>query len=566
MKFKLFIFLLVSSFAFGQGAVVAPQVALKTVNGQTFPLANATITVCAQNTGGLPCSPPLANVVYSDAALTHPLSNPFTADANGNYNFAVVAGSYTVTVTGSGFAGNSYQLTVQCPLNGSCVTSGNGAISPNNTGNNNACVQYVGNGGSVTVQPATTPCGAGGSVGPGTTGFIPLFVSSTTVGNAHVDDGVTTALTIHSSENVETAGSMTTGVGGSTAGLDALGGNTANPSFPSNAAGFLGPASASFTSYFGQFPSTAPAAHSVVIWPAPTANVAAFSFKVIPDCQDTAGKHINYTQSTDTFSCGTTSSGGVGGTPGGTTGDVQINTSGAFDADSGIFTYSKANHQLQVGSAATQYVGPITTTQTFSDNGPHRMFEDATAWTPGASAASNGACAFCDDATVIGSNAADHWASFQSGGSITAHVGLVYGFEFAPSITYSGAAVRAIEIKAIGGGVTPSSNRAITIDADTERDWTFISDSTQKSYMAGPIALNGAVDPTVSSSGVYVTGTLTNKPGVFSGLPACSSTTEGSRAAVTDSTVNTWGSTIAGSGTNHVLAYCDGTNWTVEAK
>lgn len=153
----------------------------------------------------------------------------------------------------------------------------------------------------------------GGSVGPGTTGFIPSFATSTTVGNSHCDDGVTTASTVHCSENVETTGSLTIGVGGSTAGLDALGGNTSNPSLPSNAAGFLGPASASFTSYFGQFPSTAPVAHSVMIWPAPTSNVAAFSFKAISDCQDTAGNHLNYTQSTDVFSCGTTSSGGGSG-------------------------------------------------------------------------------------------------------------------------------------------------------------------------------------------------------------------------------------------------------------
>jgi len=39
------------------------------------------------------------------------------------------------------------------------------------------------------------------------------------------------------------------------------------------------------------------------------------------------------------------------------------------------------------------------------------------------------------------------------------------------------------------------------------------------------------------------------------------------QAAVTDSTTNTWGAAITtGGGSNHVLAYCDGTNWTVAAK
>lgn len=53
---------------------------------------------------------------------------------------------------------------------------------------------------------------------------------------------------------------------------------------------------------------------------------------------------------------------------------------------------------------------------------------------------------------------------------------------------------------------------------------------------------------------------------VFGSLPACASGLEGSDASVTDSTTNTWGGTITGSGSDHVKAYCDGTNWTVYAK
>lgn len=55
-------------------------------------------------------------------------------------------------------------------------------------------------------------------------------------------------------------------------------------------------------------------------------------------------------------------------------------------------------------------------------------------------------------------------------------------------------------------------------------------------------------------------------PLAFSTLPNCSSTYEGLRRSVNDSTTSTWGATITGSGTNHVEAYCDGTNWTVGAK
>jgi hypothetical protein len=61
-------------------------------------------------------------------------------------------------------------------------------------------------------------------------------------------------------------------------------------------------------------------------------------------------------------------------------------------------------------------------------------------------------------------------------------------------------------------------------------------------------------------------GAMLLKPQTFASLTTCSGTIEGAMASVTDSTVNTWGSTIAGSSTNHVMAYCDGTNWTVAAK
>src|SRR6266571_2302923 len=106
-----------------QGVVVAPKTVLGGVNGVTRPISNATVTVCAANVAGLPCSPALANTLFKDAALTQPLSNPFTADANGNYNFGIAGGTYTVTETASGFAGYSYQLTVTCAPGACTVTS-----------------------------------------------------------------------------------------------------------------------------------------------------------------------------------------------------------------------------------------------------------------------------------------------------------------------------------------------------------------------------------------------------------------------------------------------------------
>ena len=57
---------------------------------------------------------------------------------------------------------------------------------------------------------------------------------------------------------------------------------------------------------------------------------------------------------------------------------------------------------------------------------------------------------------------------------------------------------------------------------------------------------------------------LRTNPVTVASLPA--SPTEGMMVAVTDSSTATWGDTITGGGANHVLAYYNGTNWTVAAK
>lgn len=51
-------------------------------------------------------------------------------------------------------------------------------------------------------------------------------------------------------------------------------------------------------------------------------------------------------------------------------------------------------------------------------------------------------------------------------------------------------------------------------------------------------------------------------PTAFASLPAGA---EGNLACVTDSNTATWGATIAGGGANNVLAFHNGTNWTVAA-
>lgn len=71
---------------------------------------------------------------------------------------------------------------------------------------------------------------------------------------------------------------------------------------------------------------------------------------------------------------------------------------------------------------------------------------------------------------------------------------------------------------------------------------------------------------TVTATAPFAAPRFRNVPTTFALTAACSAGLEGSMAAITDSTTATWGATITGGSTNHVLGYCNGTNWTVAAK
>lgn len=54
--------------------------------------------------------------------------------------------------------------------------------------------------------------------------------------------------------------------------------------------------------------------------------------------------------------------------------------------------------------------------------------------------------------------------------------------------------------------------------------------------------------------------------GTLAAAGTCNSAAEGKIASITDSDTVTWGASITGGSTNHVLAYCDNSNWTVMGK
>lgn len=83
-----------------------------------------------------------------------------------------------------------------------------GSVSPfelgGSAGTSGQCLISAG----TSATPTWGTCGSGGGVtGSGTTGYIPAWTGSTAIGNSHMDDGVTTAGTITSSEPVAITGS-----------------------------------------------------------------------------------------------------------------------------------------------------------------------------------------------------------------------------------------------------------------------------------------------------------------------------------------------------------------------
>jgi hypothetical protein len=77
----------------------------------------------------------------------------------------------------------------------------------------------------------------------------------------------------------------------------------------------------------------------------------------------------------------------------------------------------------------------------------------------------------------------------------------------------------------------------------------------------GPLSVaNGGTGASNATTAKVNLGSNNMPSGAFADLPTA---TTGALACVTDSNTATWGATIAGGGANVVLAFYNGTNWTV---
>ena len=114
------------------------------------------------------------------------------------------------------------------------------------------------------------------------------------------------------------------------------------------------------------------AAHQTLI--ATSANT--YANKTIPDCQDSAGNHLNYTQSSDSYSCGTTSSGGssVPNLTGNSAVNVVRVTSDFTTTSATLAPITGLSWTLPASTAATYFINCSFTYQDSSTSGSGVQF------------------------------------------------------------------------------------------------------------------------------------------------------------------------------------------------
>src|SRR5215469_9223478 len=126
--FILCLFLFLPSLLLAQNDPYFHDIALYNNGSAAVPIAGAQVTVC--NT--IPVNTPITNPscspqaqLYSNSTGTIPLSQPLTADNNGNFGFYAAAGSYVVVVSGAAVGPYAYPITLSNPGNSAGAPLGN---------------------------------------------------------------------------------------------------------------------------------------------------------------------------------------------------------------------------------------------------------------------------------------------------------------------------------------------------------------------------------------------------------------------------------------------------------
>lgn len=155
----------------------------------------------------------------------------------------------TTGVTGNLPNANLAVQTANTVLGALTATTPSGLAMPSCSGSTNALIWTTGTG-----FGCNTIAGGGSVSGSGTTNFIPLWSGSTALGNSHLDDGVTTASTVTSSENFAAPVLQTNGTTPGEVSLVA--GTGSIPTLTANSAGFAAPVTGG-TAFLYKLPATA---------------------------------------------------------------------------------------------------------------------------------------------------------------------------------------------------------------------------------------------------------------------------------------------------------------------
>jgi hypothetical protein len=348
--------------------------------------------------------------------------------------------------------------------------------------------------------------GGSGTVNSGTAGHLPYYAASgTSVSNdANLDDGATTANTLTYAGTGGIAAPAFTSTG-TTPGADILSAGTGSiPALPSNSAGFAAPISGG-TSYLLKLPSTISSGFLTAGAPALSDGVNESVVSITP----------------------------LSSIVGGSDTQVEYNSSGSL-AGSANFTWLNSSNVLNV-TGALRLSGTGTDTFTTPGNATVPTKINIPAFAP---AAFGQALAF----------------GITSATPTTARVLSVFD-------------ARTTNHEASIALFDPTENYIFGLKWDTGGSFAYLDNSSNATSAGVSLSVGGTGFFSVRGDGVdTANGILGTTTTAFASLPTCSSTYEGYMRAVTDSTVNTWGTTITGGGTNHVLAYCDGTSWNVMAK
>jgi hypothetical protein len=222
--------------------------------------------------------------------------------------------------------------------------------------------------------------------------------------------------------------------------------------------------------------------------------------------------------------------GSGGGSPAGSTNDVEINSSGSFGADSGHnFLWDLTNHRLMVsGTVGTGHqaaiqvgnnsnlgtFGDFASDSTWSDANSHRLVTVESTWNISNTGA--GLANFYGGVIDGGSTSDNHVVGFES--NITcnksgiATCSSMEGFFDTPVINGSSTGTvttrHGINIGgiALSGNMSVGTNEAIYIGPDTvgSSNWTIVSDKVAHSYFAGCIAISGVFDCNANGNGLTI--------------------------------------------------------------